>query len=166
VRIRFSSLKGGAIPRRHLTHKHPHLSNNPFTFDHHINFYLMIETETYVSQRERSRSPRRRSRSPGRSTRRRSYSPRSRSRSRDDHRRTERRSRSPMSGQGAAQGGGYGGGAAPHRSFEERAAAREQMMSSVRPFPVELCVILRQTLAPRVIATRPPCLCRQLILRC
>ena len=76
---------------------------------------------------QRSRSPRRRSRSPGRS-RRRSYSPRSRSRSRDDHRRNDRRSRSPMSGAGT--GGGYGG--APHRSFEERAAAREQMMSSLR----------------------------------
>lgn len=81
--------------------------------------------------RERSRSPRRRSRSPGRSTRRRSYSPRSRSRSRDEHRRTDRRSRSPMSGQGPPTGSGSYSGA-PHRSFEERAAAREQMMSSLR----------------------------------
>ena len=84
---------------------------------------LMIETETYVSQRERS--PRRRSRSP-RSSRRRSYSPRSRSRSREDRHRSDRRSRSPISG-GMSAGGG-----APHRSFEERAQAREQMLSSLR----------------------------------
>jgi len=39
-----------------------------------------------------------------------------------------------MSGQGPTTGSGsnFGGGAAPHRSFEERAAAREQMMSSLR----------------------------------
>jgi RNA recognition motif-containing protein len=39
-----------------------------------------------------------------------------------------------MSGAGGA-GAGSGGsayGGAPHRSFEERAAAREQMMSSIR----------------------------------
>jgi RNA recognition motif-containing protein len=83
----------------------------------------MIETETYVSQRERS--PRRRSRSP-RSSRRRSYSPRSRSRSREDRHRTDRRSRSPISGGMSAAGG------VPHRSFEERAQAREQMLSSLR----------------------------------
>lgn len=38
-----------------------------------------------------------------------------------------------MSGQGAPSGGstsGYGG--APHRSYEERQAAREQMMSNLR----------------------------------
>lgn len=91
-------------------------------------------------QRDRSRSPRRRSRSPRRS--RRSYSPRSRSRSRggEDHRRSERRSRSPMSGTANAAGGysgsgsGYAGrgAAAPPRSFEDRAAAKEQMMQSVR----------------------------------
>lgn len=83
-------------------------------------------------QRERSRSPRRgRSRSPGRG--RRSYSPRSnRSRS-ADYRRNNRRSRSPMTGQGAPAGGpGSAYGGAPHRSFEERQAAREQMMSSLR----------------------------------
>jgi hypothetical protein len=95
----------------------------------------MIETDTYVSQRERSRSPRRpRSRSPGRSTRRRSYSPRSRSRSRDrDEHRRDRRSRSPMSGAGAGAGsGGSAYGGAPHRTFEERAQARQQMMESLR----------------------------------
>jgi hypothetical protein len=95
---------------------------------------LMIETDAYRSQRERSRSPRRgRSRSPGRSGRRRSYSPRSRSRSRDEYRRNDRRSRSPMTGAGvgaASAGSAYGG--APQRSFEERAAAKEQMMSSLR----------------------------------
>lgn len=85
------------------------------------------------SQRERSRSPRRRSRSPRRS--RRSYSPRSRSRSREDYRRNDRRSRSP----GAAPASGSGSyshgpprGAPPVRSFEERAVLKEQMMQSVR----------------------------------
>ena len=88
---------------------------------------LDMHYNTNVLKRERSRSPRRRSRSPRRS--RRSYSPRSRSRSRDDYRRSERRSRSPMSG-GA---GSYGRGAAlPARSLEERAQAKEQMMASVR----------------------------------
>lgn len=85
-----------------------------------------------LKQRERSRSPRRRSRSPGRQSRRRSFSPRSRSNSRDDYRRG--RDRSPMTGTGAPSGGssaGYGG-QAPHRSYEERAAAREQMMSNIR----------------------------------
>lgn len=90
-------------------------------------------------QRERSRSPRRRSRSPHRS--RRSYSPRSRSRSRDDYRRSDRRSRSPMSGVTGAPGGypgsGYGGRNsfstyAPPRSAEDRVVAKEQMMQSVR----------------------------------
>ncbi|RMJ26290.1 RNP domain-containing protein [Aspergillus sp. HF37] len=80
------------------------------------------------AQRERSRSPRRRSRSPRRS--RRSYSSRSRSRSRDDYRRTDRRSRSP-SGAGYS---GYGRSSypPPTRSFEDRAVAKEQMMQSVR----------------------------------
>ena len=82
-------------------------------------------------KRERSRSPRRRSRSPRRT--RRSYS-RSRSRSREEYR---RRSRSPMSGAAGAAGGysgsGYGRGGAPQaRTFEERAAAKEQMMQSLR----------------------------------
>lgn len=84
-------------------------------------------------QRERSRSPRRRSRSPGRQSRRRSYSPRSRSNSRDDYRRG--RDRSPMTGSGQAPAGGNTGnygGQAPHRSYEDRAAAREQMMSNIR----------------------------------
>jgi hypothetical protein len=79
------------------------------------------------AQRERSRSSRRRSRSPRRS--RRSFSPRSRSRSRDDYRRTDRRSRSP-SGAGYS---GYGRSSyPPTRSFEDRAVAKEQMMQSVR----------------------------------
>ncbi|RMZ82706.1 hypothetical protein DV738_g1462, partial [Chaetothyriales sp. CBS 135597] len=88
-------------------------------------------------QRDRTRSPRRRSRSPRRS--RRSYSPRSRSRSRaDEYRRSDRRSRSPMSGapnpSGGYSGSGYAGRSAPPppRSFEERVAAKEQMMQSVR----------------------------------
>ncbi|KAF2801976.1 RNA-binding domain-containing protein [Mytilinidion resinicola] len=85
-------------------------------------------------QRERSRSPRRRSRSPRRS--RRSYSPRSHSRSREDFRRTDRRSRSPG---GAVQGGAtsftgsYGASrGAPTRNPEERVQAKEQMMQSLR----------------------------------
>ncbi|GFF77305.1 uncharacterized RNA-binding protein C328.05 [Aspergillus udagawae] len=92
--------------------------------------------DTDYVQRERSRSPRRRSRSPRRS--RRSYSPRSRSRSRDDYRRSDRRSRSPMSTAQGATGGhsgsGYGGRSSypPSRSFEDRAVAKEQMMQSVR----------------------------------
>ncbi|KAK9600151.1 g-strand binding protein [Aspergillus fumigatus] len=92
--------------------------------------------DTDYAQRERSRSPRRRSRSPRRS--RRSYSPRSRSRSRDDYRRSDRRSRSPMSTAQGATGGhsgsGYGGRSSypPSRSFEERSVAKEQMMQSVR----------------------------------
>ncbi|KAI1632032.1 RNA-binding domain-containing protein [Biscogniauxia mediterranea] len=94
----------------------------------------MPHPDTNELQRERSRSPRRgRSRSPGRSGRRRSYSPRSRSRSRDDYRRSDRRSRSPMTGAGAAIGGtGSGYGGPPQRSYEERAAAREQMMNNIR----------------------------------
>lgn len=82
------------------------------------------------TQRERSRSPRRRSRSPRRS--RRSYSPRSRSRSRDDYRRSDRRSRSPMSGAPGSFGGHGRGSHPPPRSFEDRAVAKEQMMQSVR----------------------------------
>lgn len=95
-------------------------------------------SDTDHAQRERSRSPRRRSRSPRRSSRR-SYSPRSRSRSRDDYRRSDRRSRSPMSAvpgpSGGQSGFGYGGRSSyppPPRSFEDRASAKEQMMQSVR----------------------------------
>lgn len=99
-------------------------------------FLFTFTTLTHPSlQRERSRSPRRRSRSPRRS--RRSYSPRSRSRSRDDYRRSDRRSRSPISG-AAGAGGGYSGsygaprGGPPARNFEDRAVAKEQMMQSLR----------------------------------
>ncbi|KAI9038193.1 RNP domain protein [Aspergillus affinis] len=95
-------------------------------------------SDTDHAQRERSRSPRRRSRSPRRSSRR-SYSPRSRSRSRDDYRRSDRRSRSPMSTAPGPSGGqsgfGYGGRSSyppPPRSFEDRASAKEHMMQSVR----------------------------------
>ncbi|KAK5995790.1 putative RNA-binding protein [Cladobotryum mycophilum] len=93
----------------------------------------MADSGDTYRPRERSRSPRRRSRSPGRQARRRSYSPRSRSNSREDYRRG--RDRSPMTGTGAPPAGGPGGGyggQAPHRSYEERAAAREQMMTSIR----------------------------------
>jgi hypothetical protein len=87
--------------------------------------HLMSNQNTYnytEQQRERSRSPRRRSRSP---RRRRSYS-RSRSRSREDYRRTDRRSRSPMSGANSGAGG------APRRNPEDRAAAKDAMMQSIR----------------------------------
>lgn len=97
---------------------------------HHISWSLT------PLKRDRSRSPRRRSRSP-RHENRRSYSPRSRSRSRGDYRRRER-SRSGAD-RGAANTGGYSSGytqgrsgAAPTRSFEERAVAKEQMVSAVR----------------------------------
>ncbi|KAJ4071539.1 g-strand binding protein [Fusarium oxysporum] len=92
----------------------------------------MADSGDTYRPRERSRSPRRRSRSPDRSHRRRSYSPRSRSGSRDEYRRN--RDRSPMTSTGAPGGGqsaGYGG-QAPHRSYEERAVAREQMMNNIR----------------------------------
>ncbi|KAF4512140.1 hypothetical protein G6O67_001318 [Ophiocordyceps sinensis] len=91
----------------------------------------MADSGDTYRPRERSRS-RRRSRSPGRQSRRRSYSPRSRSNSRDDYRRG--RDRSPMTGTGPPGGGSGTGfaGQAPHRSYEERAAAREQMMSNIR----------------------------------
>lgn len=83
----------------------------------------------YSPQRERSRSPRRRSRSPRRS--RRSYSPRSRSRSRDDYR-TDRRSRSPLSASGGAAPGGRASYGPPPRGLEDRVVAKEQMMQNVR----------------------------------
>ncbi|KAJ2899937.1 hypothetical protein MKZ38_002736 [Zalerion maritima] len=81
-------------------------------------------------KRERSRSPRRgRSRSPrSGNTRRRSLSPRSRSPSRSNH---YNRERSPMTSTNNPAGGSSGFGA-PQRSFEERAAAREQMMNNLR----------------------------------
>lgn len=92
----------------------------------------MQEPAADINQRELSRSPRRRSRGPGRQSRRRSYSPHSRSNSREHYRRG--RDRSPMTGTGTP--GGASGTAftdqAPHRSYEERAAAREQMMSNIR----------------------------------
>jgi hypothetical protein len=77
----------------------------------------------------RDRSPRRRSRSPRRS--RRSYSPRSRSRSRDDYRRSDRRSRSPVSGAqttGGYQSYGAARGSAPRPSD----AGKEPGMQNVR----------------------------------
>lgn len=89
-------------------------------------------------KRERSRSPRRRSRSP-RHDNRRSYSPRSRSRSRGEYRRRERSRSGGERGGAANTGGGYSAGyqqgrgsAAPPRSFEDRTAAKEQMVSAVR----------------------------------
>ncbi|KAF2268402.1 RNA-binding domain-containing protein [Lojkania enalia] len=94
---------------------------------------MSYETDTY-DQRDpgRDRSPRRRSRSPRRS--RRSYSPRSRSRSRDDYRRSDRRSRSPVSGaQGTGGYNSYGAGrGGPQRPTEDRTVAKESMMQSIR----------------------------------
>ncbi|KAI4644510.1 hypothetical protein J4E93_006415 [Alternaria ventricosa] len=86
---------------------------------------MSYETDNYD---QRDRSPRRRSRSPRRS--RRSYSPRSRSRSREDYRRTERRSRSPQSGaQGAGGYQSYGAGrGASSRPVENKG----EMMQSIR----------------------------------
>ncbi|KAF1963486.1 hypothetical protein CC80DRAFT_6940 [Byssothecium circinans] len=83
--------------------------------------------ETDYDQRDRDRSPRRRSRSPRRS--RRSYSPRSRSRSREDYRRSDRRSRSPGGAQAAGGYQSYGssrGGARPD------SGNKETMMQSIR----------------------------------
>lgn len=88
------------------------------------------QSKLTLAQRDRSRS-RRRSRSPRRS--RRDYD--SRSRSREDYRRSDRRSRSPANGNSGGYSNNYssgrGGPPAP-RSFEDRSAAKEQMMSSVR----------------------------------
>jgi hypothetical protein len=89
---------------------------------------MSYETNAY-DQRDaaRDRSPRRRSRSPRRS--RRSYSPRSRSRSREDYRRSDRRSRSPGGAQGAQAYQSYGssrGGARPD------SATKENMMQNIR----------------------------------
>ncbi|CAG7919800.1 unnamed protein product [Penicillium olsonii] len=118
---------------------------------HSSRLYIFV-TMADQFQRERSRSPRRRpSRSPPRRARR-SYSPRSRSRSRDrgdraervdrveprerdEYRRPDRRSRSPVSASGAAgpSASPYGGrsGYPPARS-EERTVAKENMMQTVR----------------------------------
>ncbi|KAF2012195.1 RNA-binding domain-containing protein [Aaosphaeria arxii CBS 175.79] len=93
---------------------------------------MSYETDTY-DQRDsgRDRSPRRRSRSPRRS--RRSYSPRSRSRSRDDYRRSDRRSRSPA---GGAQGTGgyqsYGAGRGGSSRPIDSSSNKESMMQSIR----------------------------------
>jgi hypothetical protein len=87
---------------------------------------MSYEADHY-EQRERDRSPRRRSRSPRRA--RRSYSPRSRSRSREDYRRTERRSRSPGGAQGTGGYQSYGstrGGGGPDSEN------KEVMMQSLR----------------------------------
>lgn len=82
-----------------------------------------------MAQRERSRSPRRgRSRSPRSGNRRRTISPRSRSHSRHNH---YTRDRSPMTSANNQSGGSSGFGP-PQRSFEDRSAAREQMMSNIR----------------------------------
>lgn len=133
----------------HTTHAQPASTPDSESFlllgaDHK----LMDHPSLTHFQRDRSRSPRRRSpdhrdrarspRSP-RQSRRRSYSPRSRSRSRDEYHR-RRSSRSPMSGSGGVQGGysasGYQGSSGiaggPRRSFEERAAAKDAMMQSLR----------------------------------
>lgn len=96
---------------------------------------LPVEADSYNGQRDsgRERSPRRRSRSPRRS--RRSYSPRSRSRSRDDYRRADRRTRSPMSGTQGAVGGYNQGGGAPYgagRGAPQSAVAKESMMQNIR----------------------------------
>lgn len=94
----------------------------------------MIKIESYQTQRDRSRSPRRRSRSPRPS--RRSYSPRSRSRSRggaDNYRRSDRRSRSPGAAAAAGgQSGSYNGGRGGSRGFESRPEDKQQQMSSLR----------------------------------
>jgi len=89
---------------------------------------MSYETDAY-EQRDsaRDRSPRRRSRSPRRS--RRSYSPRSRSRSRDDYRRSDRRSRSPGGAQGA---GGYQAQGSSRGGARPDSANKETMMQSIR----------------------------------
>ena len=108
------------------TARHRLTSNNLTPASTHcVNFAIMsYETDNYE---QRDRSPRRRSRSPRRS--RRSYSPRSRSRSREDYRRTERRSRSPNSGaQGAGGYQSYGAG----RGASSRPVENKEMMQSIR----------------------------------
>jgi hypothetical protein len=91
---------------------------------------LIVATMSYEADNydQRERSPRRRSRSPRRS--RRSYSPRSRSRSRDDYRRSERRSRSPT---GGAQGsGGYQSYGASRGGAPRSTENKDNMMQSIR----------------------------------
>jgi len=92
---------------------------------------MSYETDGY-DQRDsgRDRSPRRRSRSPRRS--RRSYSPRSRSRSREDYRRNDRRSRSPG---GGGQGSGGYQSYGSQRGGQSRApdsGNKDNMMQSIR----------------------------------
>ncbi|KAK6346024.1 hypothetical protein TWF730_010358 [Orbilia blumenaviensis] len=98
---------------------------------------MLIEGGSSYRQRDRSRSPYRERNARSPRHRRRSYSPRSRSRSRDRddyRRRQDNRSRSPMTGSGNQGGysGHHGGRGGPPRSFEDRAAAKEAMMQSVR----------------------------------
>tara|TARA_R110002003_G_scaffold104_44_gene8606 strand:+ start:23726 stop:24463 length:738 start_codon:yes stop_codon:yes gene_type:complete len=109
------------------THARSSLSFALLYFARSLLDIMSYETDQYD---QRDRSPRRRSRSPRRS--RRSYSPRSRSRSRDrdEYRRSDRRSRSPNSG---AQGAGgyqssYAARGAPARSVE----GKDNMMQSIR----------------------------------
>ncbi|KAF2711668.1 hypothetical protein K504DRAFT_226719 [Pleomassaria siparia CBS 279.74] len=96
---------------------------------------MSYEADTYDqrdSGRGRDASPRRRSRSPRRA--RRSYSPRSRSRSRDDYRRGERRSRSPVVGAQGAAGGyqSYGAGRGGSQRPAEGSVGKEGMMQNIR----------------------------------
>src|SRR5690242_14708723 len=86
---------------------------------------MSYEADNYE---QRDRSPRRRSRSPRRS--RRSYSPRSRSRSRDDYRRSERRSRSPTGG--AQSSGNYQSYGASRGGAPRSAENKDNMMQSIR----------------------------------
>jgi hypothetical protein len=127
-----TSLPSARVPSLHLASP-PHplaaLAQSPLTSPFRITLAAMsYETDTY-EQRDsgRDRSPRRRSRSPRRS--RRSYSPRSRSRSRDDYRRSDRRSRSPGGAQGA---GGYQSYGASRGSARPDSANKETMMQSIR----------------------------------
>lgn len=61
-------------------------------------------------------------------------------------------------GAGGSGGSAYGGGT--HRSFEERAAAREQMMASVGQYYRQSAVSANMCLAHGDFPTRPPCLRR------
>jgi hypothetical protein len=114
-------------PREPAPARHRRTSQNLFAASTHCVYFAIMSYET-DNYDQRDRSPRRRSRSPRRS--RRSYSPRSRSRSREDYRRTERRSRSPQSGaQGAGGYQSYGAGrGASSRPVENKG----EMMQSIR----------------------------------